>query len=454
MKTHLRNYFYITCLLLLTFIQLNAQSRVIGYYADWLKDTLPVSKIKFEHLTHINHAFAWPEEDGSLSMYQNMLNPYLNSKAHENGVKMIISLGGWGNSYGFAAMAADSDARSNFIENLVDFLNFYDYDGADFDWEFPETSTHKANFVKLIQELRTRFDEENPEWVITMAVGISNWTGQWFDFNELKKSVDWFNVMCYDIHGNWSAHSGPNAPLFQATGDVDGSITTAMTYLNVTRAIPKTQLNVGIPFYGKKFISAAFYTPFTGTVTDMRYSDIAPLVGNGWVYNWDNVCKVPYLKDNSNSMLITYDDTTSVRTKCEWIKEKGYSGAMIWALGQDLIGEQQLLLETIGKSLLQNTSPVVEKEEEIPATFYMEANYPNPFNPSTTIPFRLNENANVVLSVYSVNGQEIASLINDYRVAGNYSVKFNASDHLSSGVYIVKLKTKRKTISRKIMLIR
>jgi subtilisin family serine protease len=68
----------------------------------------------------------------------------------------------------------------------------------------------------------------------------------------------------------------------------------------------------------------------------------------------------------------------------------------------------------------------------------LENNYPNPFNPSTTIKYTLRENGFVSLKVYDILGREVAGLINEKQPAGSYNVTFNASG-LVSGVYFYKL---------------
>jgi photosystem II stability/assembly factor-like uncharacterized protein len=80
----------------------------------------------------------------------------------------------------------------------------------------------------------------------------------------------------------------------------------------------------------------------------------------------------------------------------------------------------------------------------IPETFSLKQNYPNPFNPTTRIEFSLPVAADVELRVYNILGQQVASLINDQRSAGNHSVLWNANDSngmkLSSGIYFYMLK--------------
>ncbi|OQY69625.1 MAG: hypothetical protein B6D45_12525 [Ignavibacteriales bacterium UTCHB3] len=83
------------------------------------------------------------------------------------------------------------------------------------------------------------------------------------------------------------------------------------------------------------------------------------------------------------------------------------------------------------------SDPVVV-EVANPTEFSLSQNYPNPFNPSTLINFSLATDAKVVLSVYNVLGQEVATLVNGTLGAGMHSVNFDAS-MLNSGLYIAKI---------------
>ena len=90
-------------------------------------------------------------------------------------------------------------------------------------------------------------------------------------------------------------------------------------------------------------------------------------------------------------------------------------------------------------------SKEVEVDLSQPQTFSLEQNYPNPFNPSTTIKYTIPnvalsgvEGSRVILKVYDVLGNEIATLVDEEKPAGNYEVNFDARN-LSSGIYYCKL---------------
>src|SRR4030042_1672457 len=141
---------------------------VVRYYAAWMRSELPAEEIPFNYLTHIVHAFAWPEPDGSLSTYDGFYYPQLIEQAHNTGKKILVSLGGAEQSYGFSSMASESSARSAFIDHILEFCTVYGYDGVDIDWEFPENSTDKNNLSLLVYNLRQKFINKNPELMITM----------------------------------------------------------------------------------------------------------------------------------------------------------------------------------------------------------------------------------------------------------------------------------------------
>jgi hypothetical protein len=75
-----------------------------------------------------------------------------------------------------------------------------------------------------------------------------------------------------------------------------------------------------------------------------------------------------------------------------------------------------------------------------PAEFVLYDNYPNPFNPTTNIRFKIANPGFVSLKVYDVFGREVATLVNDNKSAGSYTVKFDAIN-LASGTYFYRLES-------------
>lgn len=110
---------------------------------------------------------------------------------------------------------------------------------------------------------------------------------------------------------------------------------------------------------------------------------------------------------------------------------------------------------TAGNIAKMTGSPlgIVTSNNEIPSNFSLEQNYPNPFNPTTNIRFSIPNTGFVRLIVFDILGREAATLVNEVRSAGNYTVDFDAS-LLSSGVYFYRLESGSFTESKKMLLVK
>jgi len=100
----------------------------------------------------------------------------------------------------------------------------------------------------------------------------------------------------------------------------------------------------------------------------------------------------------------------------------------------------------------------VKKTPALPKEFVLEGNYPNPFNPGTTIKFLLPESGYVEINIYNILGEKIRSLANNIFPAGEEKVQWNGKndfgEYVSSGVYIYTLKAMGKELSRKMLLLK
>ena len=126
----------------------------------------------------------------------------------------------------------------------------------------------------------------------------------------------------------------------------------------------------------------------------------------------------------------------------------------------DLDGDGALDIVSVASSgklvWWQNETPVRifnGPNNHTPQKFGLEQNYPNPFNPTTTIRYRLSKTSFVTLKVYHVLGNEIATLVNEEKPAGNYEFNFDGTQ-LTSGVYLYQLKVGNFTNTKKMVLIK
>ena len=98
-------------------------------------------------------------------------------------------------------------------------------------------------------------------------------------------------------------------------------------------------------------------------------------------------------------------------------------------------------------------SSIIEVDYYLVTEFVLDQNYPNPFNPTTKISWQSPVGSWQTLKVYDVLGNQIATLINEYREAGSYEVEFNASN-LTSGMYFYKLEAGKFSSVKKMLLVR
>ncbi|MBI5474181.1 MAG: T9SS type A sorting domain-containing protein [Ignavibacteriae bacterium] len=139
---------------------------------------------------------------------------------------------------------------------------------------------------------------------------------------------------------------------------------------------------------------------------------------------------------SQTNTLIRIDTTTGVGTT---IGSMGVSGIVSIAMRTDSLA-----------------TGVEETESGEPAAFALHQNYPNPFNPATTIKFSIPAGAGhapSLLKVYDVLGREVATLVNEVKPAGTYTVQWDAKE-LSSGVYFCRLQSGGMTSVRRLLLLR
>lgn len=323
-----------------------AQNVVGYYYAS--NSTYPHTAINFSNLTHIAHAFISPTISGGIQKDSWFLYPELVEAAHANNVKIIVAIGGWGNSGGFSDMTADSTSRNNFVNNVVSFCKTHGYDGVDLDWEYPGTNgktNDKANLVKLVTELRESFNANGLE-IISAALPSSDWNNG-YDIPALTNLLDWFGIMTYDFSGPWESLSGINSPLYKNPRQY-GSAHESMNYY-IGKGVPLEKLYLGMAFYGYSFKTSGPFKAHSGA-SSITYSNAdSKKLGNGFKYYWDETSKVPYLIDAAGTTFITYDDTVSIKLKLEYIHKRKLGGTIIWKIGQDYTGGKADLLDIVGK---------------------------------------------------------------------------------------------------------
>lgn len=117
------------------------------------------------------------------------------------------------------------------------------------------------------------------------------------------------------------------------------------------------------------------------------------------------------------------------------------------------VGKYQYRLKQIDINGNYKYYNAIEVNLAVPQNIELKQNFPNPFNPVTKISFSLNKTDNVKITVFNTLGQQITTLLNEKRIAGIYSVDFDASN-LNSGIYLYRLETSDFVQVKKMILLK
>jgi chitinase len=307
--------------------------------------------IKFQLYTHICHAFLVADADGQVRTGRNVPSRELTAKAHQAGVKVLVSLGGWGWDSQFASIVSKPEAEDRFFKSVMAIVDDNDYDGIDLDWEYPDTDKEVVGFERLTRRFRQALDalgsKKNRSMVVTMAASSNPGTLKWLGKDFLLQNMDWINVMTYDFTGDWTNYAGHHSPLFSSSkqpGGIPRSTELSMKYLVEERGLPADRLAVGIPLYGRGFgVAEPYASTKDAKKTGIPRGDYKNLhaltTEKGWITKWDDETKNPWLISSERAVVVGYDDAKSVALKTEWAVKNGFRGVFFWQIAADRLAD-------------------------------------------------------------------------------------------------------------------
>jgi len=418
---------------------------IVGYYPNWQwydrSNLINPETILYEKYDIINYAFFNPQADGNIALTdpwadENLLlgpmiwwpDPHNDSTkslpylAHQAGVKVLPSIGGWTLSNNFSGISADPVKRENFANNCVALINEYNFDGIDLDWEYPGyapnggTPDDKVNFTLLLQDVRSALDEleitKGQEYLLTSCFGAAQERMESIEWDNVVPLVDMVNFMTFDFHGSWDPESNHHTPLYSpAVGDPDWCLDGAFTILTEEYNVPPEKINMGIAFYGKSFANCTqLYGTHTGYDGATFWEDEGqPLYYNvlkkmdQFTYYWDDQVKCPYLLGNSINTFVTYDNTESVALKAHYIKDNNAKGAIIWEITGDYLETTPGSGIIAGTPLIDTLISVFDETTSVNTNYEPQIQlFPNPASESVKI--KSDDLINMIL-IYNIKGE-------------------------------------------------
>lgn len=272
------------------------------------------------YLTHINYAFGHVNDtfNGVRIDEPKRLKQIVKLKKQAPGLKVLLSIGGWGSGR-FSEMAADPKNRASFAKACKKIVRRYRLDGIDIDWEYPTTSVAKIssspedteNYTLLMRDLRAAL---GPKKLLTHAVVSS---ARFMDYVAVDQYVDFTNVMTYDM--GWPPYH--NTPFLRSkySDPTSGSVAESILHF-IELGLRPEKIVLGLAFGGH------------GVKGLQRPRDVTQITDTEqYLLKWDEDAQVPYLIDrNTGEYLLGFENLESLRIKCKFAKDLGLKGCMYW----------------------------------------------------------------------------------------------------------------------------
>lgn len=306
---------------------------VVAYVTSW-SEVMPDP----QYMTHINYAFGHVNEsfNGVKIDNEERLRQIVDLRKQKPELKVLLSIGGWGSGR-FSEMAANDEYRRAFAADCDRVVKEFALDGIDIDWEYPTSSMANIssspddteNFTLLMQDIRAAIGNEKELTLATVA------SARYIDFKAILPSVDFVNIMAYDMASAPKHHSA----LYPSghSGDItsDGAVTA-----HLKAGVPPSKLVMGMPFYGRGGDGYPSFQDYNKVGnTDTQYTE-----------KWDEVAQVPYLADKNDTLVFGFGNPRSLAIKCQYILDKDLLGGMYWDYSGD--NEQGDLRRTVAENLL------------------------------------------------------------------------------------------------------
>ena len=314
----------------------------------------------FDTLDIINCAFATCNSDAELTgaNFFKVCKEHIIPRAHEKGVWVVMSIAP---ESAWVEVCNPSNGKvEKFADNIVKAINEYGFDGIDIDWECP-TDSQKTWFTNLAKIVNEKVKKNNRNHIVSAAIGGGRWQPPRYDMVNSVKYLDFVNMMTYgmtsssgqyhnSLYKNSSYHDSANKVGYTL---VSCSIVESIEIYD-SYNVPHKKIIVGLAFYGikqsREYDEASKTYSSWGKGGSIFYTSIKNnyLDNPNYTYVYDERCGVPYIISKDKTIFISFDDTRSIKEKCNYILAKKIGGVMYWENGCDTTGD---LLGAIGEVL-------------------------------------------------------------------------------------------------------
>lgn len=368
--------------MLSTLLSLAVIPAYAGEIAAYYTGDTPVTAIPAAKLDALLYAFGEPDAKGlcaaTTPAQLRLFADLRTQRAAHPKLKLLISIGGWGQAPQYSDLALTAATRAAFAASCIrEFIVGQGFDGIDLDWEFPvhggmnkSRPEDKTDATALIQELRRQLDalgaKDHKHYYLTAAVPAGTWQqGGTYSASDsyglaiIAKSLDWLNVMTYDMNNIFSPVTGFNAPLEADPSDPTpepqrgrDNLAGAVQYFEA-EGVPADKIMLGVAFYGRGFTGAAplhagLYSKYAGGYDETPWKTVSQkfMPDPDWQHHWSDTAEAPWLYDSKTRVFFSYDDPRSMGIKAAFIRDHKLKGAMVWELGQD--DAENSLLDALG----------------------------------------------------------------------------------------------------------
>lgn len=341
--------FLVICLLsntTKTYSQKATDYKIIAYYTG---NGETIQAYPVEKLTHIICSFLKIQNDTltvANKKQEETLKKLVALKEKYPNLKIMVSIGGWGGCAPCSDLFASEQHRNTFAKTTVELFKKYNVDGLDLDWEYPSIKGYpghkfmkedKKNFTALVKNLR---QEMGDKYLLSFAAGgFTQFLKKSVDWTHIMPSLDFVNLMTYDLTNGYSKVTGHHTPLYSDKKQKE-STDNCVSWL-LKHKVPSTKLIIGAAFYARiweyvpdttfgLYQSGHFKTSMPFKKFDTYFTET-----NGFKYYFDEKIQAPYQYSSTKKLFATFDDERSIEAKSKYIQKKKLGGMMFWELSED-----------------------------------------------------------------------------------------------------------------------